>query len=51
MLFPRNALASWPQDCLLAEKGIIKGIIKEGKRGKRLDRVILVATIVPVFAY
>jgi len=22
MLFPRNALASWPQDRLLAEKGI-----------------------------
>jgi hypothetical protein len=29
MLFPRNALASWPQDCLLAEKGIIK--VKRGK--------------------
>jgi hypothetical protein len=24
MLFPRNALAPWPQDCFLAEKGIGK---------------------------
>jgi len=29
MLFPQNAPASWPQDCLLAEKGIIK--MKGGK--------------------
>jgi hypothetical protein len=30
MLFPRNALASWPQDCLLAENEIIK--VKEARR-------------------
>jgi len=31
MLFPRNALASGPQACFSAEKGMAK--VKEGKTG------------------
>jgi len=35
MLFPRNALASWPQDCLLAEKAI--GKVKVAKLHCSID--------------
>jgi hypothetical protein len=36
MLFPRNALASGPQACFLAEKRLAK--VKVGKFGKGIDK-------------